>query len=181
MSRSINALGMMSRIQGLIEKATPSIEHYQEVLNDKDVLRVQPEMDQYYRTFDGSIVLVNNRRQAIKSVAKMTVIEGDGDEFLGASLNQILHDLVGGNIDDGDVPAEMGEQFLCTVIKGGHGVKSVPGDSPGASYIVDEDGLTVFAAKADENDLDCNINLGYLSLVGLCLREKVKATFEGSQ
>lgn len=183
MPKSINALGMMKRVKALIEKASPSIEHYEEVLNDKNILRVHPDLDKYYRTFDGSVVLVTNKRKTRPNENMGVVIRHDNAESLGESLGEIVEELVGHTVGgEDDDNEEDREQFLCTVIHGGHGVTSMPGDLPGSSYIVNDEGLTIFAAPSEEKcDLNFSVNLGYLSVVGLCLREQVNATFEGSK
>lgn len=184
---TINAARLLIKLEDMLKRAEPAVTHYQDVFNDPDIPRIHPEVDQFYKTFDNSIIQVVNYRDPRNPRARAVVLESSEDfDDLGAALQQSIQDVVGGFMHDAEEddltegkPVEEGRQYMCQIVKGGHQLERFPGSHPGSNYVINSQGLTLFVdqAAADDQELDNTINLGYLSMVGLSLREKVSVNF----
>jgi len=184
----IDAKGFINQLRQIIEKATPAVEHYAEAINDPTNETIVPKLHQFYRTFDNSLIQVVDKREPRRNAMRAGMIQIDNPD--GEGLEEMLSRAVGSIVEDMAEAADPDNenttdacQYLCQVVQGGHGASNFPGHGPGSSYIVNNEGLTMFIDNSPKDDekngvIDRQINLVYLAMIGLSLKKPVNARFE---
>jgi hypothetical protein len=132
----------------------------------------------FYLTYNGSLVCVVKRRSKCRC-PQCTGAGGPGGIF-----GVMIAGMFGGNVvaSSGEaVPAAAEHEeasdepdgFVVSVIKGGHGVKSLRGEGAGETYLVNSDGH-VLLQDLDPDERRNRLDRNLIILAGMTLKRAVK-------
>ncbi len=186
--KEINAITFVEQVVNMAAVISESAQAYQSAFATSP--RVKVAVGKIFQTIDGSLVSVLKPVDTTvcatcgKQAAQHSPIVQMFGMLTGQTPEQVAEmaqaDAESDDGDDNDDQAEgcsgmesAGEQFLCVVVQGGHGIENYPGNEPGSKYVVDKTGLVVLLDNLDSGV----IVKSHLALIGLSLKRAMRTTF----
>ena len=179
--KSLNASDMINELIQAVNIMGPILGQYKETFNERKTMK--PEVGEFYRTYDGSVVHVipieEEEESQLSGLAalfggKMKTLSGSDADDNDAAIKKSAR---------GEVEQKEPEKYAVVVVRGGHGIDNFRGDKPGSEYNVGPDGLTMFGDarlidEAGKPKYDGSVSFAFMPLVAMSLKSKIKATFE---
>jgi hypothetical protein len=132
------------------------------------------EVGAFYVTFDRSLVYV---ARAVTQCKCPRCTGGPQHVMLLGGLALPIELPTFAPAADSDAPAaehnpdEAPRKFVCSILRGGHGIKEIRGEEPGDNFVIDAEGFTVMGANP--NPINEVVSSGQLGLAGLSLCRRV--------
>lgn len=187
--KDVPVLELLKKYKWLGQRVSELAGDYIEQLHATQITGI--EIGQFFQTIDGSVVCVVARHTqcqcAMCTGRAVTTSFGSFTMLLGGLLGkppgaEDAEDTEDGTnaaedaSDHADADADKPKRWVVSVIRGGHGVKSLTGEKPGERYLVDDAGRTVLDAVAgDGQDMLARQNL---SMAGLALKTRLTVTMK---
>lgn len=165
MPENSTALDMMRSMALAAPKIAEAAAGYLELMESEPRPRIV--VGGFYHTFDGSFVYVAKRHTACKCAACT-----GRQSTMNFGPFSIVAQMMGAQGDDHEDAGAGPERYVILLLRGGHGIKDLPGEEPGERFTVDAAGWTNFG------ELDATTagmaSRQWLGVCGLSLRRKVE-------